>query len=135
MNLKKFKADKELHRKEAECFVGCEVNYDENKTSIGQLVGLDYDREYFVVEGLYEAFGLYETDENYRDCEEITIDLDTAQPCVYMAMKNGLMVQVEWERENKRVFDFKDNLIKGLFFDYDKHFNEIKSIKLLGGSK
>ena len=125
MNNITLNASNEMHRKIADCFRGCEVKVDcWGVLPRLELVGIEKNRNSrgifgFVVDYSFESY-----------TEEITIDLDTFQPCIYTAMKHGLRVGIEFEEDKAFSYDFRDlgDQAESLC-DMIKY--KIKSIKIL----
>ena len=125
MNLKTFKADNEQDRKEAECFIGCRATglTPTSKKDI-KFIGFDdygNDTTFF---GVTLDYG------NTYCVHKITIDLDTCQPCIYMAMKHGLDVDIEFTHNGKYSLVLSDIEDKLALIEL-LHLDKIKSIKLL----
>lgn len=110
----------------ASAFIGAEYILEEEFLVSSKLTG-------FCDEGFhYQAFwegenSVYES--NGIADDEITIDLETSQPCIYACMKQGFRVEITFEADclDKETWDFSGDL------EYigDTLMSEIKSIKIL----
>jgi hypothetical protein len=126
MNLRTFKADNDLDRKITECYVGAEVKfYWGAESKIAPLIGNSINGGFVVqIKEDMTAF-----------IDEITIDLDKNQPCIYQCMKHSFMVKVEWVDESGNyvnyIYDFSNTNDCKEFFDEQPYVETIKSIKIL----
>ncbi len=105
--------------KVASCYIGAEVTY--SKDSDSKFIGVT-DLGYFVIDW----------DDGYEpsliEYEQITLDTEANQPCIYACMREGLRVEVDGT-----VYDFSDHEENGAFqLIQDKYLNRIKSIEILG---
>ena len=107
MNLKTYNASNEQDRKEAECF-GVNISTKSN------------------------LFIFEDDDSNDIDyATEFTMKANGQQPCIYTAMKHGLMVEVETLDGKKTIWDFSGYLGYVGSVLTEKAEGKIKSIKLL----
>ena len=124
MNNITLNADNEMDLKIADCFRGCEVTFPYDSKGILQGV---HDGRFALIDWSHDYDLWMPT--------EITIDLDTCQPCIYTAMKHGLRVEVEWlckghTDPNKAIMHLGDKQHRiALMEILDGSY--IKSIKLL----
>jgi len=99
--------------KYASCYIGA------------TLAGHDSDRLLIGVDGRYK-YPFYMTDLCQYD--EITLDTEANQPCIYACMKQGMKVEIYGEE-----YDFsnpnEDDVLR-LINNY--YLNKIKSIRILG---
>lgn len=105
----------------ASCFVG------------SKLVGFDEDRLLIGVDGRYQ-YPFYVTD--LHQYEQITLDLSTAQPCIYQCMKHGLKVEVEFIHQNgnwSKEYDLSigEKQVELMMDCIEEYPDLLKSIKIL----
>tara|TARA_R110002167_G_scaffold352273_1_gene565151 strand:- start:2238 stop:2612 length:375 start_codon:yes stop_codon:yes gene_type:complete len=117
MNNITLNASNEMDLKIAECFIGCESTFPYDAKGILQGV---HDGRFALIE--------WEHDYNLWMPKEITLDLDTCQPCIYTAMKHGLRVEVEFADGYTTEMDFSNREHCASIFEC---IHQIKSIKLL----
>ena len=67
---------------------------------------------------------------DYNTYRQITLDLSTAQPCIYQCMKQGLKVEVEFEKDLD-VFNLKYDLHKIYLIENIRLYGEIESVHIL----
>ena len=120
MNNITLNASNEMHRKIADCFRGCKTI--DSDDLIGSYLCKFYNRIEFVIH--------IPKENEFIELQEITIDLDTCQPCIYTAMKHRLRVGIEFEEDKAFSYDFRDlgDQAESLC-DMIKY--KIKSIKIL----
>tara|TARA_R110002096_G_scaffold128455_1_gene276682 strand:- start:351 stop:734 length:384 start_codon:yes stop_codon:yes gene_type:complete len=121
MNNITLNASNEMHRKIADCFRGCRTTCLDD--FVGEYLCECYNRVEFVIH--------IPKENEFVELQQITIDLDTCQPCIYTAMKHGLRVEIEINYKGviKHIpFDlsFKTEVVELI-----EHLGNIKSIKLL----
>lgn len=113
--------------KYASCYIGAELIDDECISC--KLTGcLDGDGFYYtaLMKGENLDYNIY----NIRD--EITLDTEADQPCIYACMREGMKVEVTWQKDGlKQILDLSNHLEKINLMFYMSQ-DEIKSIKVLG---
>ena len=119
-------ASNEMDLKFADCFRGCRT------TCLDDLVG-QYLCEYY---NRVEFVTHIPKENEFLELQQITLDLDKVQPCIYTAMKHGLRVEVEYmcvdtRCYKKKIFDFSLSNSDRNFLMKVWNVNTIKSIKLL----
>lgn len=125
-------ASKQRARELAECFVGADLVYVDEYVISCRLVGVERS---FYTETQMRGINLpYETQGKH---DQITIDTEANQPCIYACMKHGFTVEVEIELVGGswECWDFSRDLedIGRFLTKLKKH--SIKSIKILGMDK
>tara|TARA_R110002167_G_scaffold68736_3_gene194054 strand:- start:1096 stop:1479 length:384 start_codon:yes stop_codon:yes gene_type:complete len=121
MNEITLNASNDMHRKIADCFRGCRTTCLDD--FVGEYLCEYYNRVEFVIH--------IPKENEFVELQQITLDLDKCQPCIYTAMKHGLRVEVEWgDSEGNSIHDFSKRDGKYDLVDWMR-LAEIKSIKLL----
>lgn len=115
--------------KVASCYIGADVTY--SKDSDSKFIGVT-DLGYFVIDW----------DDGYEpsliEYEQITLDTEANQPCIYACMREGLKVEVEWEIGDYGTdfgaitYSLSDYEGRKEFLSDLEYYYQIKSIKILG---
>tara|TARA_R110000851_G_scaffold120189_3_gene248451 strand:- start:1095 stop:1481 length:387 start_codon:yes stop_codon:yes gene_type:complete len=121
MNNITLNASNEMDLKFADCFRGCRTACLDDL--VGQYLCEYYNRVEFVTH--------IPKENEFLELQQITLDLDKVQPCIYTAMKHGLRVEVEFNNKGFWNYTFIANEAH-IQFAEDWHNNGgIKSVKLL----
>ena len=118
MNEITLNASNDMHRKIADCFRGCRTTCLDD--FVGEYLCEYYNRVEFVVH--------IPKENEFVELQQITLDLDKCQPCIYTAMKHGLRVEVEFADGYTTEMDFSNREHCASIFEC---IHQIKSIKLL----